>query len=207
MFLNRRKLLVGTCATAIAMVMKRGLAADRPQGLLDVAISTAKPVWQAAVAATGANDLTLTSPNNYPIVTTAYPNTVNCTYFCDAIAYTKNWKLQFSSKGDAKYWASRVTNANVSRVPTVDSIMVLDGWAGNSFGHVGWVKTVTYNNSNGSYTIYVKEGFEKETPLGKVNGKYDYYGHYWTISGGSAPTAKINNGSINITVKGFLSPK
>src|SRR5262249_52114261 len=116
------------------------------------------------------------------------------------------WRLQFLKAGDAKTWATNVTNATKSFAPTAGSIMVLDAFAGSSQGHVGWV-TASTRNSNGTFSITVQEGFARGTAYGKVNGSWNYFQHIWTIRPGTTTTARVSGGSIDITVLGFLAKK
>lgn len=157
---------------------------------------------QTAIAG---SDIQLTSPNGFPIAGTDGV-TCNCTFFADAYAYKQGWTLKFTKAGNAKDWVSQVTNANKSFVPTAGSIMVLGAFPDSSLGHVSYV-TASTKNKDGSYTITVMEGFARNPVYGKVNGKWNYYQHTWTVSSGSAPTAVVSGGSTKIPVLGFLTKK
>lgn len=141
-------------------------------------------------------DLTISSPNKYPAG--------ECTWFADGMAYNNGWTLKFSSKGDAKDWAGRVTNATSSFVPTVRSIMVLGG--PTSAGHVSWVTQVT-KTSTGYNIVVVHSNWPRGSAYGKVNGKYDYWQHTFAMKTGQKPTVRISGGSVDIPVNGFLKQK
>lgn len=154
----------------------------------------------AALAA----DLTITSPSGFAAESVDYPGVVNCTYFADGMANRAGWKLTFSRAGNANTWATNVTNATKSLVPTAGTIMVLNG--PGAAGHVGWVTSVI-PNSNGTFSIQVSEGFKRGTAAGKVNGKFDYFIHTWTVTAGNNPTATVSGGTVAIPVLGFLKKK
>lgn len=148
-----------------------------------------------------AADLTLSSPNGFAAESVDYPGVVNCTYFADGMANRAGWRLTFSRAGNANTWVANVTNATKSFVPTAGTIMVLNG--PGAAGHVGWVTSAT-KNANGTYSIQVSEGFKRGTAAGKVNGKYDYFIHTWTVTAGTNPTATVSGGTVAIPVLGFL---
>ena len=67
-----------------------------------------------------------------------------CTWYAFERALDSGSKLRFSQSygRDAKAWPRLVLNRHISRTPTRGSVMVLDGWRGNPFGHVAFVESV-----------------------------------------------------------------
>src|SRR5437868_4374425 len=103
--------------------------------MLRLLIAAVFAMVSVGIASAG-NDITLTSPNGFA-VGGIDGTTVNCTFFADGMAKKSGWQLHFSpSPGNAKTWATRVTNATKTFVPTAGSIMVLDSFAGTTQGHV-----------------------------------------------------------------------
>lgn len=88
------------------------------------------------------------------VTTTAYaawPGSPNgfsvgqCTWFVDGRCAESGWTLKFSQNWgrDARRWYDLVTNGRRAQYPQYGAIMVVDGWDGNSAGHVAYVEALT----------------------------------------------------------------
>jgi len=67
-----------------------------------------------------------------------------CTWYAFERAHQFGWKIQFDHPygRHARAWPDRVTNAELVQTPEVGSLMVLDAWEGNPYGHVAFVEQV-----------------------------------------------------------------
>lgn len=70
-----------------------------------------------------------------------------CTWYACVRAADDGWRLRFDTDygRHALHWGQKVTNAEKSQTPTVGSLMVLDAWEGNPYGHVAYVEQVSPN--------------------------------------------------------------
>src|SRR5258708_2062044 len=68
-----------------------------------------------------------------------------CTWYAFERAHERGWNIRFDKPygRHARAWWEKVTNAQQSSVPKVGSIMVLDAWKGNPYGHVAYVESVS----------------------------------------------------------------
>lgn len=67
-----------------------------------------------------------------------------CTWYAVNRAKQDGWNLQFTQQygRDAKDWAKLFSNSELQSNPTPGSIMVLNEWGGNPYGHVAYVESV-----------------------------------------------------------------
>ena len=67
-----------------------------------------------------------------------------CTWYAFERAADAGWHIRFDTNWGrhARSWWEKVTNADRGSDPRVGSIMVLDGWPGNEYGHVAYVEQV-----------------------------------------------------------------
>ena len=71
-----------------------------------------------------------------------------CTWYAFERSLEFGHRLRFGQSygRDAKRWPALVSNVRFSRTPLRGSVMVLDGWKGNAFGHVAFVESVQGTN-------------------------------------------------------------
>jgi len=71
-----------------------------------------------------------------------------CTWYAAERAAESGWKINFRQQfgRDAKNWAALVSNATIENFPTPGSLLVLDAWPGNPYGHVAYVESVSEPN-------------------------------------------------------------
>jgi len=67
-----------------------------------------------------------------------------CTWYAFLRAQESGWRIRFDKPygRHARAWWEKVTNADRGSKPKKDSIMVLDAWKGNQYGHVSYVEEV-----------------------------------------------------------------
>jgi surface antigen len=71
-----------------------------------------------------------------------------CTWYVYLRAQERGWLLHFDQPYNrhGRNWWEKVVNANQNHEPTVGSVMVMDSWAGNPYGHVTYVEEIKNNN-------------------------------------------------------------
>lgn len=71
-----------------------------------------------------------------------------CTWYAFERAQDDGWRIKFDKPygRHARAWWEKVTNTAHSSVPEAGSIMVLDKWPGNPYGHVAYVERVISGN-------------------------------------------------------------
>lgn len=69
-----------------------------------------------------------------------------CTWYAEARAKEAGWTLEFRKQygRDARKWGEMVSNGELSMTPTVGSLMLLDAWDTNPYGHVAYVEKVEW---------------------------------------------------------------
>lgn len=84
------------------------------------------------------------SPNTFP--------SGQCTWYADGRAYETGWRLKFSvnSGRDARLWPNVLLNGACAVGPQAGTIMVLDGWSANPYGHVAYIESV---QAGGKWTV------------------------------------------------------
>src|ERR1043165_5144530 len=68
-----------------------------------------------------------------------------CTWYAFERANEAGWRIRFDKPygRHARAWWEKVANAQHSFEPTAGSIMVMDAWPGNPYGHVAYVESVS----------------------------------------------------------------
>ncbi|MFM9874535.1 MAG: CHAP domain-containing protein [Fimbriimonadaceae bacterium] len=102
-----------------------------------------------------------------------------CTWYAAARAKESGWDLKFKQQfgRDARKWGELVTNGKLVAEPVVGSLMVLDAWGTNPFGHVAYVEevadsahfTVTHANMMVGVKVFSKNG----VPIRRVDAELD----------------------------------
>src|ERR1043166_7547695 len=71
-----------------------------------------------------------------------------CTWYALERANQNGWEIKFDVNWGrhARNWWEKVQNAERSDQPVPGSIMVLDSWKGNPYGHVAYVEQVENTN-------------------------------------------------------------
>ncbi len=77
-----------------------------------------------------------------------------CTWYACVRAADDGWWLRFDTDSGrhARHWTKKVTNATRSDTPTAGSVMVLDAWDGNPYGHVAYVEHVSADGKRWTVT-------------------------------------------------------
>ena len=82
-----------------------------------------------------------------------------CTWYAFERARQAGWEIAFDLPygRHARAWWEKVINGGRGSEPRVGSIMVLDAWPGNPYGHVGYVESVetpsAWTVSHANYAI------------------------------------------------------
>lgn len=102
-----------------------------------------------------------------------------CTWYADARAKEAGWELKFKQQfgRDARKWGDLISNGRLVDEPVVGSLMVLDVWGANPYGHVAYVEevvdathfTVTHANMMVGVKVVAKEG----VPIRRVDAELD----------------------------------
>jgi len=75
-----------------------------------------------------------------------------CTWYAAERVQDDGWTLVFDTNAGrhAKAWPQKVQNATLAHEPVAGSILVLDAWKGNPYGHVGYVESM---GNNGDFDL------------------------------------------------------
>jgi len=124
-----------------------------------------------------------------------------CTWYADNRAKEAGWDLEFRQHfgRDARKWGDMVANATLVQEPKVGSLMVLDSWGSNPYGHVAYVEevadaehfTVTHANMMVGVKIVARNG----VPIRKVD----------VVKSGSS--VSFGEGKASYKLIGFLVKK
>lgn len=135
--------------------------------------------------------------------TRSFP-TGECTWYVYERAKEDGWTLWFSTNSDRHayrwwdivYWAYRTSS------PVGGSVMVLDRWDSNPYGHVAWVERS--NNNDQWYVTHCN--FRAGTYLGTWRGVARYGTWFSRIPGTSSVVIGTNpwSGGKRYPLRGFL---
>lgn len=128
-------LMAGMCILGISTCMA---ATANPRSLGGLSVASAEIIAdQAADSFRGEG----WSPNGF--------SKGQCTWWVDGRANEKGWRLNFSQNygRNAYKWWDMVTNAGKNQVGSKGSIMVMDRWVGNDYGHVLYVEDMLTSGS------------------------------------------------------------
>ena len=91
-----------------------------------------------------------------------------CTWYAAIRAKESGWNLEFKQQfgRDARRWGDLVRNGKMVDQPAVGSLMVLDAWEGNRYGHVAYVEevlgdgriSVTHANMKVGVKVFERQG-------------------------------------------------
>jgi surface antigen len=102
-----------------------------------------------------------------------------CTWYAASRAKEAGWNLEFKQQfgRDARKWGEIISNGKLEQEPVVGSLMVLDAWGANPFGHVAYVEevadathfTVTHANMMVGVKVFAKNG----VPIRRIDVEKD----------------------------------
>lgn len=101
-----------------------------------------------------------------------------CTWYVWHRAMESGWEIKFDQPygRHAKNWPQRVTNAELVAKPERGTIVVLDAWKGNPYGHVAYVESVAANGqltlTHANMAIGDQVRTVDEKPVRQVRGSY-----------------------------------
>ncbi len=88
-----------------------------------------------------------------------------CTWHAFGRAAEDGWAIRFDTNSGrhARLWWNKVQNACKTQTPTPGSILVLDAWPGNEYGHVAYVESVepggkTFTISHANFAVGQSSG-------------------------------------------------
>ena len=133
------------------------------------------------------------SPNNFP--------QGQCTWYVDGRAYETGWRLQFtrSTGRDARLWYDLLVYGACAAGPQPGTIMVIDGWPANPYGHVAYVEST---QTGGKWTV-THANWGSGTVTRTING-YPIRQTQFEFVPGSTTRVRVVNGKTSYPLRGFI---